>query len=45
MTANAFTEDVQKAREHGMNDHIAKPIDVEKLQKTLIKWCKEGGNS
>jgi signal transduction histidine kinase/ActR/RegA family two-component response regulator len=45
MTANAFTEDVQKAREHGMNDHIAKPIDVEKLQKTLVKWCKEGGNS
>ena len=37
MTANAFAEDVADALECGMNDHIAKPIDVEGLQRTLAK--------
>lgn len=31
MTANAFAEDRQKALEVGMNDHVAKPIDMNKL--------------
>jgi len=31
MTANAFDEDVQKCKACGMNDHIAKPIDMDKL--------------
>ncbi len=35
MTANAFTEDVLKCTEAGMNAHIAKPIDIEELIKTL----------
>jgi len=35
MTANAFDEDRQKALEAGMNGHLAKPIDVQKLMKTL----------
>ncbi len=35
MTANAFEEDKQKALRHGMNGHIAKPIDVDVLFKTL----------
>ena len=35
MTANAFAEDVQKARESGMNAHIAKPLDVQKMLETL----------
>ena len=35
MTANAFSEDVQKAKESGMNAHVAKPIDVENLMQTL----------
>ena len=35
MTANAFSEDVQKAREAGMNGHIAKPIDITAMVKTL----------
>ena len=35
MTANAFDEDKQKALAAGMNAHIAKPVDVEKLIETL----------
>ena len=35
MTANAFSEDVQKASEAGMNAHVAKPIDINALKKTL----------
>ncbi len=35
MTANAFDEDREAAIQCGMNGHIAKPIDVDKLLKTL----------
>lgn len=38
MTANAFSEDVQKAIHTGMNDHVAKPIDIKHLAKVLGKW-------
>ena len=38
MTANAFAEDRQRAMESGMNDHIAKPIDVNQLNRTLGKY-------
>lgn len=41
MTANAFTEDVFKSREAGMNDHLAKPIDVKLLMHTLKKYNKK----
>ena len=42
MTANAFDEDRKKALEHGMNGHIAKPIQVDKLLSTLAGvWGKE----
>ncbi len=37
MTANAFDEDRQKALEAGMNDHIAKPIDMATIAKALNK--------
>lgn len=37
MTANAFDEDKQKALEAGMNAHIAKPIDMNVIAKTLEK--------
>ncbi len=37
MTANAFEEDKKEALECGMNGHIAKPIDIEKLFETLDK--------
>ena len=35
MTANAFEEDKQTALKCGMNGHISKPIDIEKLLETL----------
>ncbi len=35
MTADAFAEDIQRCMECGMNEHIAKPIDVKKLLKLL----------
>jgi len=38
MTANAFEEDRKAAMDAGMNEHIAKPIDVEKLKKVLHKF-------
>ena len=37
MTANAFSEDIQAAKDAGMNDHISKPIDVSKMMETLKK--------
>ncbi|MCI8502461.1 MAG: response regulator [Dorea sp.] len=38
MTANAFTEDVKDALEAGMDVHIAKPIDMELLKKTVSQY-------
>ena len=38
MTANAFAEDVYAAKTVGMNEHIAKPLDLNTLSKTLEKW-------
>ncbi len=38
MTANAFSEDVKKAIHTGMNDHVAKPIDIRLFTKVLSKW-------
>ncbi|MBP3825946.1 MAG: response regulator, partial [Butyrivibrio sp.] len=35
MTANAFAEDVKRAKEAGMNAHIAKPIDVKNMMEVL----------
>ncbi len=38
MTANAFAEDVQLAKNTGMNGHIAKPLDMNKLNDVLGNW-------
>ena len=37
MTANAFTEDRIRAKEAGMDEHVAKPVDVELLIKVIHK--------
>ena len=41
MTANAFAEDVKDAMDAGMNAHIAKPINMDELRKTLLQLLKE----
>ncbi|MBR2801145.1 MAG: response regulator [Erysipelotrichaceae bacterium] len=35
MTANAFAEDIAKAYQAGMNEHLAKPVDIAKLMQAL----------
>ena len=37
MTANAFDEDVKSALDSGMNAHMSKPIDIDKLKITVAK--------
>ena len=41
MTANAFAEDTQKALSVGMNAHVAKPVDMNILVPTMMKYLKE----
>ncbi len=40
MTADAFSEDIQKCMEHGMNAHIAKPIDIKEVCRVLERCLK-----
>jgi len=40
MTANAMMGDKEKCLECGMNDHIAKPIDISQLFLTMAKWIQ-----
>ncbi len=42
MTANAMAGDREKALDAGMNDHVAKPIDVNQLFTCLGQWIKPG---
>lgn len=44
MTANAFAEDRKRAFDAGMNGHIAKPIDIEKLGAVILSILKKQGN-
>lgn len=41
MTANAFADDRQRTRESGMDEHLAKPIDMDQLYRILNKYLKE----
>ena len=40
LTANAFSADLGKAHSAGMNDHVAKPIDIDYLVEVLQRWMK-----
>ena len=40
MTVNAFTEDRIRAKEAGMDEHVAKPVDVELLKKVIHNLVK-----
>lgn len=37
MTANAFADDIQRSMEAGMNDHISKPMNLQRLKKAVVK--------
>lgn len=41
MTANAFVEDIQESREAGMNEHLAKPLDIGKVIATICRYLKK----
>jgi len=41
MTANVFEENRQSCLAAGMDDHIAKPIEVDRLFETLLKWLSK----
>lgn len=41
MTANVMSDDIQKAQDSGMDDHIGKPIDVFQMFVTLSKYVKK----
>lgn len=43
MTADAFAEDIARARECGMDAHVAKPIDLDELLTTLRRCLAKGG--
>ena len=38
MTADAFSEDIHKCLECGMNAHVAKPIDIREVARLLVKF-------
>ena len=40
MTADAFSDDVQRCRECGMNEHVSKPIDTGRLMRILKDYLK-----
>lgn len=40
LSADAFTEDIQRAKAAGMNDHMSKPMEIGNLLKALEKWLR-----
>lgn len=46
MTANAFLEDKKQSKEAGMNEHLSKPLDENKLMNTIWKYTiRKNSNS
>lgn len=41
MTANAFSDDVRRSREAGMNEHLSKPLEMEKIIRTAARYCRK----
>ncbi|MFQ9872803.1 MAG: response regulator [Oscillospiraceae bacterium] len=40
LTANAFADDVRRAKEAGMNEHLAKPLELDQLMQTLSHYIR-----
>jgi len=45
LTANAMKEDIERTKKAGMNEHLNKPIEVEKLYATLLKYISKKTDS
>ena len=43
MSADAFSDDIQKCLKCGMNAHIAKPVDMREAQRVLEKFILKRG--
>ncbi len=41
MTADAYSDDIQKCLEHGMNAHVAKPIDIDEVARILKRFMDD----
>jgi len=41
MTADAYSDDIQKCLNHGMNAHVAKPIDIDEIARILKKYLND----
>ncbi len=41
MTAHTFTEEIRRCKQVGMNEHIAKPLNVDNLLEKAAKYCKK----
>ena len=40
ISANAFADDIQKAKNAGMNEHLAKPFEMEKVLRAISRYHK-----
>ena len=40
LSANAFAEDIQKSKNAGINEHLAKPLEMDKVLKVIASYCK-----
>ena len=38
LTANAFADDAYRAQQAGMNEHVTKPLEIDRLIRTLHRW-------
>lgn len=40
LSANAFADDIQKSKNAGINEHLAKPLEMDKVLKVITSYCK-----
>lgn len=41
LTANAFADDAYRAKQAGMNEHVAKPLEINHLLAVMHRWIHE----